>query len=258
MTRADDAELEATWCRTQLAEVGLRALTDASGVDQRPRVYCAAVIICDVTDRAPQPSAVDLAEPLRSRWSPSVYDDAHRLEPHEIEILLHAAQWAPSAGNSQPWVFFVCVPGTPDHDRLVATLSRGNSGWVPRASVVFVTAAHVRSGEEEDAPSVSDYALYDIGQAAAHLTLQARAMGLHAHQFAGFDHDALAEALAVPATHRLLTGIAVGVPGDPDAVDERTAERDRRDRVRRPLSEWAFDGRFGEGAVRDGLADLSL
>ena len=70
---------------------------------------------------------------MRSRWSASVYDPAHRLTAHEIETLLHAAQWAPSAGNSQPWVFFVCVPGTANHDRLVATLSRGNSGWVPRA-----------------------------------------------------------------------------------------------------------------------------
>jgi len=208
-----------------------------------------------VSDRAPQPTAVDLAEPLSSRWSPSVYDDAHRLAPHEIETLLHAAQWAPSAGNSQPWVFFVCVPGTPEHDALVTTLSRGNSGWVPRASVVFVTAAHVRSGEEPDAPKVSDYAVYDVGQAAAHLTLQARAMGLHTHQFAGFDHDALAEVYGVPATHQLLTGIAVGVPGNPDDVDERTAARDHRDRVRAELSGWAFAGRFGRAWVRDGLAD---
>ena len=210
-----------------------------------------------MSDRAPQPSAVDLAEPLRSRWSPSVYDDSHRLEPHEIETLLRAAQWAPSAGNRQPWVFFVCVPGTPAHDALVATLSRGNSGWVPRASVVFVTAAHVRAAEGEDAGSVSDYALYDVGQAAAHLTLQARAMGLHAHQFAGFDHAALAEALDVPATHQLLTGIAVGRPGDADEVDERTAARDHRDRVRADLSGWAFGGRFGQAWVRDGLADSS-
>ena len=209
------------------------------------------------TDRpqAPQPSAAGLAEPMRSRWSASVYDDAHRLTGAEIETLLRAAQWAPSAGNSQPWLFFVCVPGTANHDRLVATLSRGNSGWVPRASVVFLTAAHVRTGEEPDAPGYSDYALHDVGQAAAHLTLQARSMGLHAHQFAGFDHDALADALGVPPTHQLLTGIAVGAPGDPADVDERTAARDHRDRVRRPLEEWAFGGRFGEGWVPDGLSD---
>ena len=157
-------------------------------------------ILDRVTDRAPQPTAAGLAEPLRSRWSPSVYDDAHRLSSTDIETLLRAAQWAPSKGNTQPWAFFVCVPGTPQHERLVATLSRGNAGWVPRASVVFVTAAHVRESEEPGAASYSDHALYDVGQAAAHLTLQARAMGLHAHQFgAQRAHDALArETVAHP------------------------------------------------------------
>ena len=111
--------------------------------------------------------------------------------------------------------------------------------------------ARAETGEEEDAPAFSDYALYDVGQAAAHLTLQATAMGLLAHQFAGFDHDALADALGVPPTHRLLTGIAVGAPGDPDEVDERTAARDHRDRVRRELSQWAFGDRFGVGWLAD-------
>ncbi|GAA5104967.1 nitroreductase family protein [Alloalcanivorax gelatiniphagus] len=207
-----------------------------------------------MTQHAPQPSAEALAEPMRSRWSPSVYDDAHRLSGAEIETLLRAAQWAPSKGNLQPWTLFVCVPGTANHDRLVATLSRGNSGWVPRASVVFVSAAHVRTGEEPGAPEPSDYALHDVGQAAAHLTLQARAMGLHAHQFSGFDHDALADALGVPPTHDLVAGIAVGVPGDAAEVDERTAARDHRDRARRPLEDWAFGGTYGEPWTADAVA----
>jgi nitroreductase len=195
------------------------------------------------THRAPQPGAEDLAEPLRSRWSPSVYDDAHTLDPAEIDQLLHAAQWSPSAGNSQPWVFFVCQRGSVNHKRLLAHLSRGNSGWVPRASVVFVTAAHVSTGADEDAPA---YALYDVGQAAAHLTLQARSMGLHSHQFAGFDHEALAADLDLPATHVLLTGIAVGLPGDPAEVDERTAARDHRLRERNGLDEIARAGTWTE------------
>ncbi|NYE36309.1 nitroreductase [Nocardioides cavernae] len=209
----------------------------------------------DSRPQAPQPEAEGLAEPMRSRWSASVYDPAHRLSDDEVTTLLHAAQWAPSAGNSQPWMFFVCRPGTANHERLVATLSRGNSGWVPRASVVFLTAAHMRTGDEPDAPAYSDYALHDVGQAAAHLTLQATAMGLLAHQFAGFDHDALAAALRVPPTHQLLTGIAIGAPGDPAEVDERTAARDHRDRVRRPLSEWVFDGAFGESRGAGVVAD---
>lgn len=196
--------------------------------------------------RAPQLGAEDLAEPLRSRWSPSVYDDAHTLDRSEIDQLLHAAQWAPSAGNSQPWVFFVCDRGSANHDRLVARLSRGNSGWVPRAAVVFLTAAHVSTGADADAPAYSDYALYDVGQAAAHLTLQARSMGLHSHQFAGFDHEALAKDLDLPATHVLLTGIAVGRQGDPASVDERTAQRDHRVRERVGLDEVARAGTWTE------------
>lgn len=184
-----------------------------------------------------------------------MYDPAHRLTHAEVETLLRAAQWAPSAGNIQPWLFFVCVPGTPNHEKLVASLSRGNSGWVPRASVVFVSAAHVRTGEEPDAPASSDYAVHDAGQAAAHLALQATAMGLLSHIFAGFDHDALAHALGLPPTHRLLVGIAVGAPGDPAEVDERTAAREHRDRVRKPLAEWAFGGAFGEPWVTDVVAD---
>lgn len=186
-----------------------------------------------------------------------MYDDQHTLSRAEIELLLTAAQWAPSAGNSQPWVFFVCERGSANHARLVARLSRGNAGWVPRASVVFVTAAQVRTGDEDDAPAYSDYALYDVGQAAAHITLQARTMGLHAHQFAGFDHEALATDLELPPTHVLLTGVAVGMQGDPSTVDERTAARDHKARVRRGLDEIARAGAWQESwrAIRTGTAD---
>lgn len=195
--------------------------------------------------RTPGRGAEELAEPLRSRWSPSVFDDTHELDDAEVTRLLHAAQWAPSCGNVQPATFLVCRRGTAGHDRLVATLSRGNSGWVPRASVVFVGVARV---DREDDPDFgcAGFAAYDTGQAAAHLTLQARAMGLHSHQFAGFDRAGFAAAARVPDTHRVMAGIAVGALGDPAGVDERTAARDHKERVRRGLDEVAFAGRWGE------------
>ena len=202
--------------------------------------------------RAPRPGAEGLAEPLRSRWSPSVFDDRHELDDDEVAQLLHAAQWAPSCGNTQPATFLVCGRGTPSHKRLVATLSRGNAGWVPRASVVFVGVARTDREDDPD-DGCAGFATYDVGQAAAHLTLQARAMGLHAHQFAGFDRAALAAEMDVPDTHRVLAGIAVGVLGDPDDVDERTAGRDHKERVRRGLDEVAFTGRWGEEPWRGEL-----
>lgn len=186
---------------------------------------------------------VDIAEPLRSRWSPSVFDAEHELSAAEITRLLEAAQWAPSSGNRQPWRYVVATRGSAAHQVLVPHLSRGNSGWVPRASVVFLSVAVIG----QDGTELSDLLvpLHDVGQASAHLTLQARAMGLHAHQFGGFDHDAVAAGLGVPADARLVAGIAVGVRGNPAEVPERDAEREQRARSRRPLAETAYDEQWG-------------
>lgn len=186
---------------------------------------------------------VDIVEPLRSRWSPSVFDAAHELSDLEVTRLLEAAQWAPSSGNRQPWRYLVAVRGNAVHDVLVRHLSRGNSGWVPRASVVFIAVAVTAADDEE--PGDPTYPLHDLGQASAHLTLQARAMGLEAHQFAGFDHGAVGAELGVPRTARVVAGIAVGVRGNPAEVSERDAEREHRVRSRRPLPETAYGERWG-------------
>ncbi|MEU0312607.1 nitroreductase family protein [Nocardioides sp. NPDC006273] len=195
--------------------------------------------------RAPQPGAEDLTEHLRDRWSVSVFDPTHELADAEIRLLIEAARWAPSAGNSQPWSFLVLPRGSARHDTFVGHLSRGNSGWVPRASAVFVAIAQDGVGPDGDGPKWSDYAHYDLGQAAAHLTVQAASLGLSSHQFAGFDHDAVAAAFGVPAWWKVMIGIAVGRHGDPAQADPGDAEREQRERVRRPLEEIAFGDKWG-------------
>ncbi len=209
----------------------------------------------DTARHAPMPGAEALAEPLRSRWSPSVFDDEHRLSADDIATLLHAAQWAPSHGNLQPWRFVVCERGSTAHQALVPHLTRGNSGWVPRASVVFLTATQVAEPPDraEDGsrqarpPKDNDVVtnLYCVGQAAAHLTLQAQAMGLWAHQFKGFDKDAVSDDLGLPPFWRIVAGIAVGVRGNPADVSERDQQRDLRVRARKPLAEIAYGDAWG-------------
>ena len=43
----------------------------------------------------------DLAETLRHRWSPTAWDAQHVLAPADVERLVEAARWSPSAGNSR-------------------------------------------------------------------------------------------------------------------------------------------------------------
>src|SRR5690349_8947668 len=46
---------------------------------------------------------------LRGRFSPLTFDPDHKLVPAQVDLLLEAARWAPSAGNSQPWAFFIAL-----------------------------------------------------------------------------------------------------------------------------------------------------
>src|SRR4051812_9136547 len=197
-----------------------------------------------MTQRAPEGSQALLAEPMRSRWSPSVFDPTHVLTDAQLRLLLVAAQWAPSCGNAQPAAFVVAERGSESHQILVRHLSRGNAGWVPRASAVLVVGAQLGPDENGEGGYKPFHAEYDTGQAAAHVTLQARAMGLHAHQFAGFDKVAVADELGVPSHYKLMAGIAVGVPGRPEDVPEHDREREHRVRRRRPLAAVAHGPRW--------------
>ncbi|MFL6172789.1 MAG: nitroreductase family protein [Marmoricola sp.] len=181
---------------------------------------------------------------LRGRRSSRSFDASYALDERELEQLLEAARWAPSAGNSQPWAFLLLKRGEEPHQQFVQTLSRGNTPWVPSASVVLVSL--FRAGDDEDPTfTYSDYAEYDLGQSVAHLSFQAESMGLGVHQFAGFDHDAVAREFGVPASWKVTTGIAVGryVAADGSSVDPKW---DSRERVRNALSTFVFSERFGE------------
>ena len=64
----------------------------------------------------------------------------------------------------------------------------------------------------------SEFSLYDLGQAVAHLTVQAQALGLHVRQFRAFDRAGLAGEFAVPEHWEVTTMAAVGRPAAATAV----------------------------------------
>jgi nitroreductase len=192
----------------------------------------------------------DIVSLLRDRWSTRLFDPGHELLDDELTQILEAARWSPSAGNSQPWAFLVGRRGDATHRRFVDLLSRGNTSWAPDASAL-VLSLH-QSGVEGDSDLVmSDYAMYDLGQAAAHLTIQAQSMGLFVHQFAGFDHERAAEVFEVPDHWTVTTGIAIGRHADAARIagaPEPLLERERRPRERKEFASFVFAERFGNPA----------
>src|SRR5690242_10237919 len=113
---------------------------------------------------------------LATRSSPLLFDLDHELTAADEEVLLEAARWAPSAGNSQPWLFHFRRRGTPGHDALVARLAPSSSRWAPAAGALVVNLAHATV--EDTDWQYSEFSHYDLGQAVAHMTVQASAMGL--------------------------------------------------------------------------------
>ena len=162
---------------------------------------------------------------LSSRWSPLGFDESHVLGVDEVGLLLEAARWAPSAGNSQPWAFVVGRRGDLVHSRLVARLYPSARRWAPSASLLVANLSHrlVESTDWE----YSEFSHYDLGQAVAHLTLQAQALGLGVRQFRAFDRDGVAADFDVPAHWEVTSMAAIGraavevVPHSPDESASR-------------------------------------
>jgi nitroreductase len=168
---------------------------------------------------------------LAERWSPRAFDPTHRLTGEQLTALLEAARWAPSANNSQPWRFAVAERGTAAHAAILDALAPGNQTWAHAASALIVVAAQLVAPDGAARP----WAVYDTGQAVAHLSLQAQHEGLVVHQMGGFARDRVAAALGTPEDVTPLVVVAVGRRAEPVRLAEPLLSRETAARERLPV-----------------------
>ncbi|PPH18297.1 MULTISPECIES: nitroreductase family protein [unclassified Rathayibacter] len=179
-------------------------------------------------------TSAPILDVLAERWSPRSYDASATVSDETLASLLEAARWSPSASNSQPWRFIVARRGTDGFDRIVSTLAGFNGAWAGSAAVLVVALAETVDSEGKPRP----WAVYDLGQSIAHLSVQAHHEGLHVHQMAGFDKDAVRAAFSVDERFDPVTIAAVGVAAEADALaNETLRERETAPRTRLPLEE---------------------
>src|SRR5690606_29428964 len=173
---------------------------------------------------------------LLGRFSPVRYDPGAIVTAAEADARLEAARRAPSAGNSQPWMFIVGLRGDDVHARIVRHLARSSSAWAPAASLLVVNLAQVGV---EGAPDwkYSEFSRYDLGQSVAHMTIQGLSMGLDAHQFRAFDREAIAADFDVPAHWEVTSMTAFGIAAH--AAGTVTSPGTTRDRSTIEAITWA-------------------
>jgi nitroreductase len=165
---------------------------------------------------------VDFWEVVQSRHSVRAFDEDREVAPETVTRLLEAAVSAPSAGNRQPWHFYVVREQATRRALAQAAL---NQWFLSEAPVVIVVCAD----PERSAARYGDrgrylYCLQDTAAAAENLLLAAVASGLGACWVGAFDEEAASRALDLPAHLRPVAIVPLGYPaGHPSSGTDRRA-----------------------------------
>lgn len=162
------------------------------------------------------------------------------LEAETLAAIFEAARWAPSSSNMQPWRFLVTTKeAQPEaYQKLFNTLVPANMQWAGEAPVLILVCAHILNPKGNP----NRFALYDTGQAVGMLLAQATHSGLNMRQMGGFDQQAAREAFAIPTDHEVVCVMAIGYPGDAEALPEPLRERETAPRTRKPTEETVSGG----------------
>ena len=131
--------------------------------------------------------------------------------------------------------FIVGCRGSSAHQRLVRHLAGSSARWAPTASLLVANLSH-RHVEDTDW-EYSEFSLYDLGQAVAHMTLQAQELGLCVRQFRAFDRPGIAAEFDVHAHWEVTTMSAIGRVPPPREQQPAGAPAGPVGRQRRTLHE---------------------
>jgi nitroreductase len=189
-------------------------------------------LITDTLNRSADTEA-PLLPVLAERWSPRGFDRSAVIDEATLTTVLEAARWSPSGSNVQPSRYIVTRRGSASFAKIHDAMMGFNQAWADAASVLIANVAVMPLPGERENP----WARYDLGQAVAHLSIQAQHEGLHTHQMGGFDAAAITGAFELPENYSVVSVIALGVLADVDSLPADLLERESAPRTRKPLEE---------------------
>ena len=187
---------------------------------------------------------MDIVDVLRNRRSERHFS-SRPLDPRQIDLLIEAFRWAPSAQNRQPWRL-IHAASPQAQSGFAEALTEGNRKWAPAAPVKFVVI-----GTPEDQPDRNGLNVWmlEAGLALENMLIQGCAMGLTIHAMSGWDEQKVLRHFRIPPPFRVAALVVAGYPGRVEDLPDEVRDKDLVPRVRKPVGEIVFRDAFGTGGL---------
>ncbi|MBS7654575.1 nitroreductase family protein [Candidatus Bathyarchaeota archaeon] len=142
----------------------------------------------------------------------------------DLEKILEAARWAPSAGNIQPWEFIIIRK--PETKREIAKAAL-NQTFIEEAPVVIVVCANeARSSWTYGSRGANLYCIQDTAAAIENILLATCALDLGACWVGAFYEDEVRRILKIPRGLRPVAIIPMGHPAEKPSPPHKRALRE--------------------------------
>jgi nitroreductase len=166
---------------------------------------------------------MDVLEAISGRRSVRSFTDA-AVSDDQLDRILGAARWAPSAGNVQPWEFVVVRK--PEEKRALCEAAFGQMFVEAAPLLIVVCADERRSGRSYGSRGKDLFCIQDTAAAVQNILLAAYSMGLGTCWVGAFDEKRVRGVLGVPEGVRPVALVPVGYSAGASGM-----------RTRRPVSE---------------------
>jgi len=161
---------------------------------------------------------MDVFEAIKERRSVRDYTDK-KVSEKDVEQLIEAARWAPSAGNTQPWEFVIVKDAEMKRKLSDAAL---NQTFIQKAPVIIVVCADEnRSSKRYGKRGEKLYSIQDTAAATENIILAAQELGLATCWVGAFQEKEVAKALKAPKNVKPVAIITVGYPAGKQAATQR-------------------------------------
>lgn len=148
-----------------------------------------------------------LMEAIKKRRSLRRYKK-EPLPMKELALLVEAARWAPSAGNSQPWEFLLI-----NDEDMVRALKSVSPGWLKHAPALIVMCVNKNRK--------TNWSFMDVGAAMQNILLYAHSKGYGCCPIGSFVVETVIELLELPPHLEPVLFITVGYPDEEPPVTKR-------------------------------------